>query len=112
MNEQRLYECMVVLDPEVESPERELESLGRVIREQGGEVQEAKIWQRRRLAYPIRRKQEGLYALLLFRASAGALPEVRRFLRLNEGILRYLLLRKEEKAPSLPKAQAPQEGSE
>jgi len=48
-------------------------------------------WGRRQLAYPIGRKEQGYYVVARFTAEATALPEYERALRLDDGIIRYLL---------------------
>ena len=48
-------------------------------------------WGRRQLAYPIGRKEQGYYVVARFTADATALPEYERALRLEDGLIRYLL---------------------
>ena len=48
-------------------------------------------WGRRQLAYPIGRKEQGYYVVARFGAEASALPEYERALKLDDGVVRYLL---------------------
>jgi small subunit ribosomal protein S6 len=48
-------------------------------------------WGRRQLAYPIGRKEQGYYVVARFSADGTALPEFERALKLDDGIVRYLL---------------------
>ncbi|HYC52267.1 MAG TPA: 30S ribosomal protein S6 [Gemmatimonadaceae bacterium] len=48
-------------------------------------------WGRRQLAYPIGRKEQGYYVVARFGAEASLLPEYERALKLDDGIVRYLL---------------------
>ena len=48
-------------------------------------------WGRRQLAYPIGRKEQGYYVVARFAADGKSLPEYERALRLDDGIVRYLL---------------------
>jgi small subunit ribosomal protein S6 len=48
-------------------------------------------WGRRQLAYPISRKEQGYYVVARFGADATVLPEFERALKLDDGLLRYLL---------------------
>jgi len=48
-------------------------------------------WGRRQLAYPIGRKEQGYYVVARYNADAKVLPEYERALRLEEGLIRYLL---------------------
>jgi len=62
----------------------------------GGQVTQVDIWGRRRLAYPIRKQQEGQYVLLQAHMLPTSLREVERNLRLNEQILRFLIVRTDD----------------
>jgi small subunit ribosomal protein S6 len=59
----------------------------------GGEVTKAEPWGRRRLAYPIQTHREGQYALMQFKLDPTAVEEVERTLRINEDVIRYLVIR-------------------
>jgi small subunit ribosomal protein S6 len=91
----RHYEVMVILDPEVE--ERtvgpSLEPFLGVIRKSGGTVEKVDIWGRRKLAYEIDKKGEGIYAVLDLRCEPAAVQELDRQLGLNESILRTKVVR-------------------
>jgi small subunit ribosomal protein S6 len=58
-----------------------------------GTTDEIKLdnWGRRQLAYPIGRSENGYYVIARFHAEATALPEFERALRLDDGVLRYLI---------------------
>jgi small subunit ribosomal protein S6 len=65
----------------------------------GGKVDgvfQTEPWGRRRLAYPIRHFDEGYYVLTHFSAESQPLAELERALKLNEGILRYMITRRIE----------------
>jgi small subunit ribosomal protein S6 len=64
-------------------------------------------WGRRQLAYPIGRKEQGYYVVARFGADAAALPEYERALKLDDGIIRYLLTVHEHElgAPELTEEQ-------
>lgn len=49
------------------------------------------LWGRRQLAYPIGRKEQGYYAIARYSADAKSLPEYERALKLEDGLIRYLL---------------------
>ena len=67
----RAYELMVIIDPEVEerTVESSLDKFLNVIRNDGGTIEKVDIWGRRRLAYDIKKKSEGIYAVVNFTAS-------------------------------------------
>ena len=91
------YELMVILDPELDerTVAPSLDKFLNVIRNDGGTVDNVDIWGRRRLAYEIQKKSEGIYAVIDFTSSPAASVELDRQLKLNEAVLRTKLLRKE-----------------
>lgn len=58
----------------------------------GGEILAIDHWGRRQLAYPIAKRTNGYYVVAQFRTPTEALPEYERALKLEEGLLRYLLV--------------------
>ena len=87
---------MVILDGSLE--ERtiapSLDSyLNNVIRGAGGSVEKLDVWGRRRLAYEIDKKAEGIYAVIDLQATPEAVAELDRQLRLNESVLRTKVIR-------------------
>ncbi|AUI50486.1 MULTISPECIES: 30S ribosomal protein S6 [Arthrobacter] len=94
----RAYELMVIIDPEVEerTVEPQLDKFLNVIRTDGGTVDKVDIWGRRRLAYDIKKKSEGIYAVVNFTATPATAAELDRQLGLNETILRTKIIRPEE----------------
>ena len=95
----RRYELMIILDPDLEertiSPS--LEQFLTVVRTAGGSVEKVDIWGRRRLAYEIAKKGEGIYAVIDLHAQPAAVKELDRQLNLNESVLRTKVLRLPEK---------------
>ncbi|GMA21610.1 30S ribosomal protein S6 [Arsenicicoccus piscis] len=91
----RQYELMIILDPELE--ERtivpSLEKFLTVVTKDGGSVDNLDFWGRRRLAYDIKKKSEGYYAVVTLNAEPATAAELDRQLGLNESILRTKLLR-------------------
>jgi small subunit ribosomal protein S6 len=95
----RHYELMVILDPDLEerTVAPSLEQFLGVIRQAGGSVEKVDIWGRRRLAYEIGHKVEGIYAVVDVTADPAAVKELDRQLNLNEAVLRTKVLRPETK---------------
>jgi small subunit ribosomal protein S6 len=91
----RAYEVMVILDPSLD--ERtiapSLDKYLNVIRNDGGTVDAVDVWGRRRLAYEIKKNEEGIYAVLQLNAEPATVKEFERQLGLNESILRTKVLR-------------------
>ncbi|MEU4014321.1 MULTISPECIES: 30S ribosomal protein S6 [unclassified Microbacterium] len=92
------YELMVILTPEID--ERQvaptLDKFLKVITNDGGSIENVDIWGKRRLAYEIQKKNEGIYAVVNFTATSEATQELDRQLKLNEQIMRTKVLRAEE----------------
>jgi small subunit ribosomal protein S6 len=89
---QREYETVFILDPGLEESRvnEEVERAAALIRDNGGTVDEVERWGRRRLAYEIGRKRDGVYTLLRYHAEGPAVKELERRLHLNESVLRML----------------------
>ena len=93
----RHYEVMVILDASLEerTVAPSLDTYLNVIRTSGGSVEKLDVWGRRRLAYEINKKPEGIYAVIDLQATPDAVAELDRQLRLNESILRTKVIRPE-----------------
>ena len=91
----RRYELMVILDPDLE--ERtiapSLDQFLGVVRQGGGSVDKVDIWGRRRLAYEIAKRSEGIYAVIDLQAEPATVRELDRQLNLNEAVLRTKVMR-------------------
>ena len=92
------YELMVILSPEIDerTVAPSLDKFLKVITNDGGSIENVDIWGRRRLAYEIQKKTEGIYAVVNFTATSAATQELDRQLSLNEQIMRTKVLRAEE----------------
>ena len=86
----RQYEIMIILDPEIEerTVAPSLDKYLTVVKSDGGSVDKVDIWGRRRLAYEIKKKAEGIYAVVSFSAEPATAKELDRQLGLNEVVLR------------------------
>lgn len=97
------YELMYIIDMQLEeAPRKELiDRVNALIASNGGTVDKIDEWGKRRLAYTINYKTEGYYVLVNFSA-VGDLPrEIERVLQISESVLRYLIVRLEEKQTSV-----------
>ena len=90
------YEILLMLDPE-SSDERHNEILARMretIEKSGGTWTGHEPWGRRKLAYEINHKADGVYHLLLFTATPATLDELTRVLKITDGVMRHLAVRR------------------
>ena len=94
----RNYELMVLVDPEVDerTVEPTLNKFLEVVTKENGTVDKLDIWGRRRLAYEIQKKSEGIYAVVNFTAEPQTAKELDRVLSLNEAVMRTKIIRPEE----------------
>jgi small subunit ribosomal protein S6 len=108
MNGARLneYEILLMLDAEL-LEERGNEIIARVrerVESDGGSWDGQEPWGRRKLAYEISHKGEGVYHLLLFKAAPATLAEITRVLKITEGVMRHLAVNRvrdgQTKAPA------------
>ncbi len=99
------YELMVILNPEVDdrTVQPTLEKFLGVVTAGGGKIDNVDIWGRRRLAYEIQKKTEGVYAVVNFTAEPATTVELERQLRLSESVMRTKVLRADEAVARLSK---------
>lgn len=98
------YEIMLMLDPELPE-ERQTEIIARVrdnIERGGGTWGAHDVWGRRKLAYEIDHKTDGVYHLLTFEAEPETLEEVSRVLKITDGVMRHLGVRRTPTRPARP----------
>lgn len=86
------YESIFVLDPGVDDArvDVEVEKIREFITNKSGEVTEIQKWGRRKLAYEINRRKEGIYTLIRFKSTSDLPAELDRRYRLNENMIRFL----------------------
>ena len=98
MANERQYELVYILAPTV--TDAEAEELQAEIAEQigtlGGSIESTDVWGRRKLAYPIKRFNEGLYVVQLIAGPGTMLAEIERRLRVRDQVLRQLTVRVDE----------------
>ena len=105
------YEVMVILDPSVEerTVAPSIDKFLNVIRNGGGTVDQVDIWGRRRFTYEIKKKSEGIYAVLNLTAKSDDVIELDRQLKLSEAVLRTKVLRADEAVFSIKPVEVPAE---
>ncbi|NLA12046.1 MAG: 30S ribosomal protein S6 [Firmicutes bacterium] len=93
-----VYETMFILQPELESEAEEelLNNLKAILQRLGGEVTKADDWGKRKLAYEIDKFTEGHYYLLEFQGIHDIVPELEHFFRVNDAVIRFIIVREGE----------------
>jgi small subunit ribosomal protein S6 len=101
------YELMVILDAEIDerTVAPSLDKFLNVVRNDGGTIDNVDIWGRRRLAYEINKKTEGIYAVVQLTATGDTTKELDRQLKLSEAVMRTKVLRAEEAIAQVAAAQ-------
>ena len=102
------YEILLLFDAELPD-ERQNEIVTRtreLVERGGGTFERHDVWGRRKLAYEIDHKSEGSYHLLTFQAEPGTLDEISRVLKITDGVLRHLAV-KRPKPGSTPSGPPP-----
>jgi small subunit ribosomal protein S6 len=91
----RHYEVMVILDPDLDerTVAPSLDTYLNVVRQAGGTVDNVDVWGKRRLAYEINKKSEGIYAVIDLSADPASVKELDRQLTLNESVVRTKVIR-------------------
>jgi small subunit ribosomal protein S6 len=120
-----VYEGMYILDSNRygRDPEAVSGQIQEMVEKAGGEMLVHRLWEERRLAYPIKGQRKGTYWLTYFRLDSSQLATIRRQCQLNENILRMLFLKVDPRivealvthaqtATFVPTAEAAEEGTE
>jgi small subunit ribosomal protein S6 len=93
------YEMVFIAVPELdeEGLTALVQKLTALVQGVGGQVVQVESRGKRQLAYPIRKYREGYYYIVQLQAAGEALKEMERSLKLNEQVMRYMLVLKESK---------------
>ena len=96
---QRDYEIMFIVEPTLSDDEIAAiqQRLTEVAERQGAEMKKIAPWERRRLAYEIKGRRDGIYMLANLRAEPAAIKEMERQLTVMEVVLRHIVIRLDDK---------------
>jgi len=86
------YETVFILDPGLDENQvnEEVEKTTAVITSHGGKINDLQRWGRKRLAYEINKKRDGVYTLIKHESSGETVKELERRLRLNDNVMRVM----------------------
>lgn len=93
------YEIVTILSPSIEGDEAidaQLSRFVNVVVQGGGELENVDKWGKRKLAYEINGNTEGYYAVITFRAPSEVAAELERIIKITDGVVRHLLIRRED----------------
>ena len=91
------YELTLILDPDLSSEDQKklIEKIKKIIGDTKGKVEKTNDWGKKELAYPIKKKTTGDYFLWEIKADSQQIDKIDKKLKIEEEVLRYLILRKE-----------------
>ena len=104
----RTYEIMFIVRPDVEEAELDklIETFSGYVTTGGGTVKTTEKMGRRRLAYTVKKFNDGFYVLLFVEAPASLISEIERLLRVSEPVIKFLTVRMDEEDKRVAKIKA------
>jgi len=101
----RTYELMFVVRPDMaeEDQDKLISTLETAVTSTGGALKSVERMGKRRLAYMVRRFQEGIYILMIVEGGGGLMQELERRLRVSEPVIKFLTVRVDEEQKRLDK---------
>ena len=109
---ERYYETMIIWDTGLSTEEldKEITRVKETIEKTGGECLKIDKWGKRRLAYEIKKKKEGIYVVIDFKGTPEILSQLFDLFKFDKNVIRHMSLQKE--APVLEKAAEPEQAEE
>jgi small subunit ribosomal protein S6 len=104
----RTYEIMFIVRPDVEEAELDklVETFSGYVTDGGGTVKQTEKMGRRRLAYTVKKFNDGFYILLIVEAPASLVTEIERRLRVSEPVIKFITVRMDEEDKRVAKIKA------
>jgi small subunit ribosomal protein S6 len=95
------YEAVIIFDSDLsdDGVKAELSKVENLVKAHAGSVERSDLWGRRRLAYKIRKKEYGIYVVLVIAGDNTLVSDLDRQLKINEQVLRHLVVIKDQYAP-------------
>lgn len=90
------YELLYIIDNDLADEKKDaiVEKISAIVTDNGGEIENVDKWGTRKLAYAINYKTEGYYVLVNFASEAGVPAEMERVMRITDGIVRFMIVKK------------------
>lgn len=104
----RTYELMFIVRPDMteEDQDKLISNLESAVTSSGGQMKNVEKMGKRRLAYTVRKFNDGLYILITFEGGGGLVHELERRLRVNEPVIKFISVRIDEEQKRLNKIKA------
>jgi len=102
------YELLYIVHPDLESSiDKSIDRVRSYVEKRDGKIIYEENWGKRKLAYPINKTDVGIYVLWYFNAPKNKIASIEKDLRINEEVMRFMLLVAEEKKEAKPKKEKP-----
>ncbi len=92
MEKVRNYELMILIDPDVEDPKEVSSRVEEILKSQEATITNIDHWSKRKLAYPVNKKEEGYYTVYNFSLLPSRVKEIERQLKLTQQVMRYIIM--------------------
>jgi len=95
----RTYEALFICRPELgdEDIQTVVNKTETLIKDNGGTIVRSEVWGKRRLAYEVKKLTEGIYVLVRFEADPSFVEKLENYFRLEDNVIRYLVVHFDEK---------------
>jgi small subunit ribosomal protein S6 len=95
------YEAVVIFLSELDEKgvNAQVDKIEAIVTAHSGTIEQKELWGRRELAYKISKKSHGIYVLLVFTGDESVVADLDRQLKINEQVLRHMIVNKDEFAP-------------
>ena len=100
------YEAVYIVDPDLgdERISAITAKYRQIVETGGGAIEKIDVWERRRLAYEVKGRTEGIYVIMQFQAKPPVEAELRRIFQISEDQIRFLIIRRDDEEALLPAA--------
>ena len=100
------YEAVYIMDPDLgdERISAITAKYRQIVENGGGTLEKTDVWERRRLAYEIKGRTEGIYVVMQFRSKPAVEAELRRIFQISEDQIRFMIIRRDDDEALLPVA--------
>jgi len=108
------YETIFILNPDLDEEQTQstIEKAKGIITQTNGEILKVEDWGKRKLAYPVKKKDKGHYVLIHFSGSPALLSELERNFRVMDAVIKFQSVRLDERRASFTESPLPEEPSE
>ncbi|MCC6954878.1 MAG: 30S ribosomal protein S6 [Deltaproteobacteria bacterium] len=105
------YESVLVFvgDLDENAVKAQIDKINAVVTNHGGELTRSDVWGRRQLSFRIKKRTSGIYAMLQFTGDKALVADLDRQLRINENVLRHMIVARDKFAPDLAPGAHPDE---